>query len=525
MRTFITCLAIALTLAATSFAHARGFGGGGGRGGFGGGGFGGAGARGGFGGGGGFGGAGGFSHPSNFGGGGNFGGAGGFNRPSNFGGGNFGGAGNFGGGNFGGAGRGNFGGQFGGQLGGLDRGALGGLDRSSFNNQFGGFDRGNIGGSQFGNMNRGEIGGFDRNFRTPGLDHQQFNAPNRGQLNSFLGLPSDGGLQHLNAGSNFDVNKGVVDGPRGGKAAGVTVEGPRGNEVGKGVAVGPEGGVAAGRGFEGAGGAKGGQAIGVGPGGRVAGGSAVRGSQGYGGGRGFVAGPEGAAAGFSRVTPAGRYGAAVAVRGNFNHYGLYGRDWYRRYPGAWFATGWVAGNAWAWNNWDTVGDWLAYSPTPLYYDYGNNVTYEDNSVYVAGQNVGSTEDYYNQASKIATEGTEAEAGDEGWLPLGVFAFCRTGQTSSDFVLQLAVNKEGVIRGNYTDTTTNNTQAVHGAVDKQTQRVAFTVGDNETNVVETGLYNLTKDEAPALIHYGKDRTEQWLLVRLKQPGDASSDSDS
>jgi hypothetical protein len=24
------------------------------------------------------------------------------------------------------------------------------------------------------------------------------------------------------------------------------------------------------------------------------------------------------------------------------------------------------------------------------------------------------------------------------------------------------------------------------------------------------------EAPALIHFGQDRTEQWLLVRLKQP---------
>jgi hypothetical protein len=47
-------------------------------------------------------------------------------------------------------------------------------------------------------------------------------------------------------------------------------------------------------------------------------------------------------------------------------------------------------------------------------------------------------------------------------------------------------------------------------------VAFTVGDNTTNVVETGLYNLTKDESPCLIHIGKDRTEKWLLVRLDQP---------
>jgi len=38
------------------------------------------------------------------------------------------------------------------------------------------------------------------------------------------------------------------------------------------------------------------------------------------------------------------------------------------------------------------------------------------------------------------------------------------------------------------------------------------------VIETGVYNLTKDEAPALIHFGKDRTEQWLLVRLNKDAD-------
>ena len=59
----------------------------------------------------------------------------------------------------------------------------------------------------------------------------------------------------------------------------------------------------------------------------------------------------------------------------------------------------------------------------------------------------------------------------------------------------------------------------GSVDKKTQRVAFTVGDNTSNLIETGLYNLTKDEAPALVHVGDDQTQQWLLVRLKQPEDS------
>ena len=83
-------------------------------------------------------------------------------------------------------------------------------------------------------------------------------------------------------------------------------------------------------------------------------------------------------------------------------------------------------------------------------------------------------------------------------------------------MQLAVNKTGTLAGNYSDLISGTTRPIQGAVDKKTQRVAWTIGNNKHTVGETGLYNLTKDEAPALIHIGKDKTEQWLLVRLKQP---------
>ncbi len=59
--------------------------------------------------------------------------------------------------------------------------------------------------------------------------------------------------------------------------------------------------------------------------------------------------------------------------------------------------------------------------------------------------------------------------------------------------------------------------VHGAVDPQTQKLAWTVGNSTRVVGEVGLYNLTsQNEAPALIHIGPDKTQQWLLVRLKAP---------
>ena len=58
--------------------------------------------------------------------------------------------------------------------------------------------------------------------------------------------------------------------------------------------------------------------------------------------------------------------------------------------------------------------------------------------------------------------------------------------------------------------------VKGFVDKKTQRAAWTVGQNKSNVYETGISSLSRDEAPVLVHFGKDRTQQWMLVRLKQP---------
>jgi hypothetical protein len=389
----------------------------------------------------------------------------------------------------------------------------------------------------------------------------RFNAPSQSQLGSFLGLPSDEGLGHAAsaapnrgaisnastlpaAGSNFDVNYGTKEGPRGGQAAGVAVTGPQGNTAGKAAAVGPQGGAATVGGVKGADGgvAARGAAVGpnggaavaggvqgpnggtaargaaVGPNGQVVAGRGAVGPGGYGGGGVVTAGPAGVGAGFTRVTPSGRYTAAAAVRGDYNNWGVYNRGWYANYPGAWFAAGWAANALWTPATWGTTAAYCGYVETPpVYYDYGNNVVYEDSVVYVNGESAGTTEEYYDQAMAIATEGTEAEAAPDGdWMPLGVFAFTKADNPKSDITIQLAVNKEGVIRGNYTDTATKQNQVIQGSIDKETQRAAFTVGDNKTSVIETGIYNLTKDEAPCLVHIGKEKTEQWLLVRLTNP---------
>jgi hypothetical protein len=66
-----------------------------------------------------------------------------------------------------------------------------------------------------------------------------------------------------------------------------------------------------------------------------------------------------------------------------------------------------------------------------------------------------------------------------------------------------------------DTTT----PIYGSLDKKTQRVAWTIGKKNDRVFDTGIYNLTKSEAPVLVHIGNTRTMQMLLVRVSPPDPA------
>ncbi len=154
---------------------------------------------------------------------------------------------------------------------------------------------------------------------------------------------------------------------------------------------------------------------------------------------------------------------------------------------------------------------------PVYYDYGSNVVYEGDSVYVNGDAVGTQEQYAQQATTIADTGKQARATkEEEWLSLGVFAMIQGEQVNGNDLFQLAVNKSGVIRGNYYNALSDTTLPVYGSVDKKTQRAAWTVGDRKEPVFEAGLANLTKSETTMLVHFGKDRTQQWTLVRIDKP---------
>jgi uncharacterized protein (TIGR03000 family) len=210
----------------------------------------------------------------------------------------------------------------------------------------------------------------------------------------------------------------------------------------------------------------------------------------------------------------------TAVRRGFPRGDLLQPAWRRDHFLAWtIPPGWKAHHHWRRPHWSHLAGWLGWGAVaPIPYDYGTNIVYwgddvcdEDDTV------IASAGDYYQQALDLAERDAPDGANVE-WEPLGVFALVQGAQTEPSAVFQLAISKQGALRGNYINILTDTSLPVHGNADRKSQRSAWTVGNNKKTVYETGMVNLTKDEAPLLIHFGKERTQQWLLVRLHEPED-------
>lgn len=231
------------------------------------------------------------------------------------------------------------------------------------------------------------------------------------------------------------------------------------------------------------------------------------------------------------------WGAGVhsSYRWHYHNSGCFRGGWWYGHPHRW--CGWHYGygfSRYPWRYWwavptyRTCVSWFTWTAPqavwsqPVYYDYGQggNVVYNDNSVYINGEQVATTNEFAQSAAELATvapPASEEDASNIEWLGLGTFAVS-AGEKDVDpsRIVQLAVSKTGIISGTLYNTQTDKTQSVQGQVDKETQRVAFRVGESEDLVVETGLYNLTQEQAPLLVHFGPDKVENWLLVRLDDP---------
>ncbi len=174
-----------------------------------------------------------------------------------------------------------------------------------------------------------------------------------------------------------------------------------------------------------------------------------------------------------------------------------------------------------------VTTWFRYNAQPVYVAYGSGGdVYVDNSiVYVNGEKYSSAEDYYSEAKSIADaapEIDEADANNVEWLPLGVFGVMRGGATETDTYMQLAVSKDGMIGGTYSNDATDVARPLEGMVDKDSQRAAWSFADGKDKdvVMETSIYNLTENESTALLHFGPERSEEVKLIRVEAPKDSN-----
>jgi hypothetical protein len=347
------------------------------------------------------------------------------------------------------------------------------------------------------------------------------------------------------------VRAGVAVGPLGGVHTGV---------VARGVGVGPLAGVSAGGIRAETYVAPGGTVvqaarIGVGPLGGIHAGAAQSVWATRPGGQAFVAGSVGGvrtgpyggvAVGRASVVAAGPYGGLTVGRVNvpsITHvtnyisplqirtqgtyvrtgyaYPYFTTNWYQRHPVAWSAARWRVASFWAAPGWNSLSAYCGIAAAPVVYDYGSTVVFDNNQVYYNGDVVATADEYAAQALAYADAGRAAQiAADEEWQPLGVFGLIRGDEQKAERIFQLAINKAGVIRGNYYDAVADNTLPVYGGVDLTTQRAAWSVGDKKTIVFETGLGNLTQDQTTLLLHYGRERTDEVTLVRLDQPDDQS-----
>ena len=84
------------------------------------------------------------------------------------------------------------------------------------------------------------------------------------------------------------------------------------------------------------------------------------------------------------------------------------------------------------------------------------------------------------------------------------------------------NAGSLISGGYQSLLSNDQKPIAGKVDKESQRVGWRIGDNLETIYETSLGNLTLDVAPVALHFGKERTQTWLLIRMPEPGAAGED---
>ena len=93
---------------------------------------------------------------------------------------------------------------------------------------------------------------------------------------------------------------------------------------------------------------------------------------------------------------------------HWHNNGWWARNYWNYHPHPHYAFGDY--NWWAWATWPSLTNWVGFASTPVYYNYGQNVYYDGDSVYYGDQQYASAADYAAQAEQI-----QPEAAFAAWL--------------------------------------------------------------------------------------------------------------
>jgi hypothetical protein len=182
--------------------------------------------------------------------------------------------------------------------------------------------------------------------------------------------------------------------------------------------------------------------------------------------------------------------------------------WYAQHPNAWHATHPYA-DEWAVATAAALGSWLgwAYAPEPSY-----------SSTTIIYQDAPDAPDETDTLAEVYTDASPSDvalpSGD--WLPLGVYSLLAAPDLPPMQLVQLSVDRQGILRGVYYDVVTNTSHDVVGSLDADTHEAQWTLQSNPNLAFRAAVDQLTQPEGVVEVTL-PGGVEQWHLVRMENTG--------
>lgn len=199
---------------------------------------------------------------------------------------------------------------------------------------------------------------------------------------------------------------------------------------------------------------------------------------------------------------------------------IFDDDFWHRFRGRY--KHWYFDNRFSWSveaSWPNLVVWLPWKwNRPIYYYYGPNgvIYYSETPDFTYLVPVDSNLKFIAEAVRLANTPQPLSTDQSNWMPLGMYALSTDADSNEmpNEYLSLAVSKGGAISGAYINVRNNEMLEIRGAVDPKSQRVAWKFVDKDWPIMESGMFNLTKEESTLLVHTSSHRTEPRVIVRVK-----------